>query len=107
MTLHRPSGTIIEADLLFNLPATQQYAGLPPTGGLTRFVNVLSKDSQWSRRFLKYVGCKDRALMRQSAATVAAWQFDNLIPCHGDVIQGGAKAVWRWVFADFLVSEAR
>lgn len=33
----------------------------------------------------------DRARARESARRLLAWDFDNLIPAHGDCIMGGAK----------------
>lgn len=101
VTFHPPSKTIVEADLLFNLPAKQQYAGNAP-GGLTRLMNVLTSYSVWSRRFLWYIGCKDEAQMRKAAAIVSTWDFENLIPCHGDVLLGNGKDAWEWVFDRFI-----
>ncbi|TFK88551.1 hypothetical protein K466DRAFT_598541 [Polyporus arcularius HHB13444] len=40
--------------------------------------------------------------MRRDAAKVLAWDFDRFIPCHGDVIETGAKAAWRSAFTNYL-----
>ena len=45
--------------------------------------------------------CPDRAMARDTKI-VAAWDFDRLIPCHGDVIETGAKQVWLDAFQMFL-----
>jgi hypothetical protein len=64
MAIHHPSGTLLEADALFNLPPTEQYSrqgGLPfwfkfvnggktmSPGGSTheRAANSLIKDKEW------------------------------------------------------------
>jgi hypothetical protein len=40
--------------------------------------------------------------MSRDTKIVAAWDFDRLIPCHGDVIETGAKQVWLDAFQMFL-----
>lgn len=100
VTLHKPSKAIIEADLIFNLPAGQQYGKVP--GGLTSLMNVLRIDSQWSRRFLWYVGSKDEQQMSSAARIVSDWDFHIIVPCHGDIVEKGGKDAWDWVFARFL-----
>lgn len=103
VTFHKPSKAIIEADLIFNLPATSQYQGKVP-GGLTRLLNRLNIESEWSRRFLRSIGTKDEAQMRSAARAVSAWDFDIIIPCHGNVVFQNGKEAWDWVFERFLQS---
>ncbi|KAF4626380.1 hypothetical protein G7Y89_g11783 [Cudoniella acicularis] len=58
---HKPSKTLIEADLLFNLPATEQYSrtGIDPTTGwATKLFGALQNtrgDAIWQKRMLWYV----------------------------------------------------
>lgn len=106
---HKPSKTVIEADLIFNLPATEQYSktGINPSSGLlTKLFGGLQHthgSAIWQQRFLWYAaGGKDRKSFAQSVAAVDKWDFDRLIPCHGDVIETGAKSVYRKVMAWFL-----
>jgi hypothetical protein len=40
--------------------------------------------------------------MSRDTKIVAAWDFDRLIPCHGDVIETGAKQVWLDAFKVYL-----
>jgi hypothetical protein len=42
--------------------------------------------------------------MSKSARIVADWDFDRIVPCHGDVIEHGARVAWRKVYRDFLGS---
>lgn len=101
ITYHRQPRAIVEADLIFNLPATSQYGGKTP-GGLTSLMNKLNINSHWSRRFLWSVGTKDKALMRSAARIVSNWDFEIIVPCHGNVIKQDGKAAWDWVFQRFL-----
>lgn len=108
---HRPSRTLIEADLLFNLPATEQMSksGEHPTSGIFTklFAGMMNTrgDATWQKRFLWYgAGAADRPAFNKSAARIAAWDFDRIIPCHGDVIETGGKGVFEKVFAWHLAA---
>lgn len=39
----------------------------------------------------------DRKSFAASTARIDKWDFDRLIPCHGDVIETGAKSVFQKV----------
>ncbi|KAI9811791.1 MAG: hypothetical protein M1832_000685 [Thelocarpon impressellum] len=102
----RPERTLIQADLIFNLPATEQYsrAGEPATAGLlTKFfggIMTTAGSAVWQKRFLWYAASKaDRPGFNASIARIAKWDFDRIIPCHGDVIETGGKDVFKKVFA--------
>jgi hypothetical protein len=87
--LHRPTRTLIEADLLFNLPATEQYSksGMDAHSGLlTRLFAALMNtrgDMIWQRRFLWYAIGRDHVPFGESAKRIMKWDFDRIIPCHG------------------------
>lgn len=98
--LHKPSRTMIEADLIFNLPATEQFSrtGVDASSGfLTKLFGGIMHthgDMIWQKRFLWYAaGSKDRAGFAESAKRINAWDFDRVIPCHGDVIEIGGKSI--------------
>lgn len=99
--LHKPSRTMIEADLMFNLPATEQFSktDISPTAGvLTKlFAGMmnLKGDATWHKRFLWYAAsASDREGFKKSVAAIDKWDFDRIIPCHGDVIETGGKGVY-------------
>ncbi len=101
---HKPDKTLIEADMMFNLPAYEQYSKSgesPETGFLTKLFNGLQRTSGsavWQKRFLWYVASKDKVSFAESARRIAGWDFERIIPCHGDVIESGGKGVFRKVF---------
>lgn len=83
---HRPSKTLVVADLIFNLPSdvgnwTQLF--LRATGGIKEFPGM-------SRLFRFMI--KDRNAFRASIKTIAALDFNRLIVAHGDPIENDAKA---------------
>lgn len=101
---HRPSRTLIEADLLFNLPATEQMSKTgesATTGWLTRLfgaINSTAGDAIWQKRFIWYaISSGDRTSYNKSIAKINAWEFDRIVPCHGDVIETGGKGVFQKV----------
>ena len=112
---HKPSRTIIEADLMFNLPATEQFSKTkedPESGFLTRvftgFQNTKGA-ATWQKRFLWYVASsQNRPDFNKSVAKIAKWDFDRIVPCHGDVIETGGKKIFQKVLAWHLkaVSES-
>lgn len=106
--LHKPSRTVIEADLLFNLPATEQYSKTDEgstANFATRMVMPLlavKTPSIGHRRFAWYILANDRAAFTASVRRIIRWDFDRIIPCHGDVVESGGKGVFQDVFAWFL-----
>ncbi len=102
---HKPTKTLIEADLLFNLPATEQYrrTGVDSTTGwATRLFAGLQHTrgtAVWQKRLLWYVFSKaDRPGFAASVKRIDSWGFENIVPCHGDVILGDGKKIFEKLF---------
>lgn len=92
--LHVPSRTLIIADLIFNFPADEKgwdrffhrnIAGFHRYPGMSRIF-------KWCVR--------DKAAFRGSLEKVMAWDFDRIIPGHGEVIESGGKQALRQAMAD-------
>lgn len=103
---HKASKTLIEADLLFNLPATEQYSrsGIDATTGwATKLFNGIQNtrgDAVWQKRMLWYVFSKgDREGFNRSMRRINGWGFENLVPAHGDCVVGDGKGVFEKVMA--------
>lgn len=102
---YKPDRVLIQADLFFNLPANEQYSRAkdePKEGTLSRiFANIQSPqgDAIKMKRFNWYLVSKgDREGFNDSIRRIDAWDFDTVIPCHGDTIVGNGKEVFRKVF---------
>lgn len=102
---YRPDRTLIEADLMFNLPATEQYARTKEgteAGILTKlFVGLMSAQgsAKWQKRFIWYaISAKDRTGFNQSIKRINTWDFQRIIPCHGDIVENNAKGIFQTVF---------
>lgn len=104
VVFHKPSRTVIEADLLFNLPATEQYSKTGEDAGaglLTKLFNGLQNtrgDAVWQKRMLWYAfSSGDRPGFSKSMQRINSWDFVNIVPCHGDTIVGDGKGVFQKV----------
>lgn len=106
---YKPEKILIQADLLFNLPAVEQYSRVPEaekksSGWLNRLfesVNSSAGEAKGLKRFLWYVlsnANKDRAGFNESVKRIESWDFETIIPCHGETVVGGGKELFRKVF---------
>lgn len=106
---HKPSSTLIQADILFNLPAREQYSKVSDQslGILTRIFNkILNTDGSLlgQKLILWYSVAQNREEFEKSIRTICDWKFDRIIPCHGDVIETGAKSVLNRATSWFTVA---
>ncbi|ORX94282.1 hypothetical protein BCR34DRAFT_550381 [Clohesyomyces aquaticus] len=100
---HKPTKTLIQADLIFNYPATEQFSktGVNPTSGiLTKIFGSLTNTyGNGQKRFIWYaISGSDRAGFSSQVSKVNAWDFDRIVPCHGDVIENGGKGIFQKIF---------
>lgn len=105
--LHIPSKTLVQADLLFNMPAKEQYSapGAPNSNGPLGLLRPFFNAGPWSRRhkFITWNAmARDRELMAKSVSLVATWDFERIIPCHGDVLETRGNEAWRAAFSPWL-----
>ena len=86
---HRPSRTLIVADLLFNFGADA-----PAWTRLLMLVAVGKKHDPGMARSVRMT-VKDDAALRRSLAAIGAWDFDRIIVGHGDVVEAGGKRLYE------------
>lgn len=98
--LHRPSRSLLVADLVFNLvDASGAGAWL-----------ILHLFGTWrrfgvSRLFLKEV--KDRAAFKASVEEVLALDFDHVVPSHGAIAEGNGKALLKAALVERAILSSR
>lgn len=103
---YKPDKVLVEADLLFNLPANEQYSKVPESenkpGFLVRqFMSMQTTqgEAKGTKRFIWYVlSARDRTGFNESVQRINAWDFETIIPCHGDSIVGDGKQLFEKVF---------
>lgn len=99
--LHKKSKTLIEADLVFNLPAFEQYEGSSSSAGIAGMLSPFRKLSATSaaHKHLNWslVGT-DKKSIKQSLAEMEHWDFTTIIPCHGEIIEKNAKEAFKAPF---------
>ncbi|KAF9530014.1 hypothetical protein CPB83DRAFT_851438 [Crepidotus variabilis] len=98
--LHKASKTLVEADLLFNLPAKEQYSKSKSSGS---FWGLNVAPYGWLHRKMVWSLGTDKDAMKRDVKTVSEWDFDRIIPCHGDVIETEGKKAWNDVYRDYMV----
>jgi hypothetical protein len=79
--LHRPTGSLIVTDLLFNI--------VHPANLVTRLTLAVTGTSgrlAMSRLWRRYT--KDRKALKASVERVLAWDFQRILPAHGDIVEG-------------------
>lgn len=103
--LYKPDKVVIEADLMFNLPPDEQYSlakSERTNNVLDRIFHAIAKtegDLTWTRRFMWYaMSSSDREGFNASLRRIDAWDFDTVVPCHGDTMLGDGKERFRKVF---------
>ncbi len=89
---HRPSRTLIVADLLFNMQSYDSWlidfmllaAGTRKRFGQSRLIGLLTKDP---------------AALGAAKQTILSWDFDRVVMAHGDIVESGAKdrvaEIWK------------
>lgn len=90
--LHRPSRTLIVADLAFNLQGAMGW-----TESLLCRANGCYHRFTPSRMFRAVIA--DRAAFRSSLDQILSWDFDRIIISHGDNIERGGRQALRAAFA--------
>ena len=61
----------------------------------------------WLKRLLYWIATVDYELMRRDVKRVVEWDFQRIIPCHGDVIEGTGKEAWVETHRWFLEGNVR
>jgi hypothetical protein len=102
---HKASRTLLVADYMCNLPATEQFSKTqesPTSGIFTRLFMSLTNTqgaALGQKRLLWYgLSVNDRPAFNASALRISGFDFDTIVPCHGDVIEAGGKGIFQKVF---------
>jgi len=101
---YKPENTLIQADLMFNLPATEQFSktGQDASSGiLTKLFSSLNNTkgaAMGQRRLIYYATAVDKPSFNKSVSKINGWDFNKIIPCHGDVIEADGKGIFQKIF---------
>jgi Domain of unknown function (DUF4336) len=89
---HRPSRSLIVADLLFNLSSKDAW--------ITRTMGSLVIGPFPGGRFARLyrAAVTDRQRMRAAVERILDWDFDQIIVGHGAVVENNGKEVFRTAF---------
>lgn len=91
---HVPSKTLIAADMAFNFTSKVLEKS---ERGFRWFVKLLraEKPLDWSVaiKLMARSGCKEG--IKHMDALLEEWDWDRFVPCHGEVVEQGAKELFR------------
>jgi len=94
--LHKASKSLIEADLLFNLHSVkEQYSRTKQSSRFLGIGGLKIGPKSWIYPRLLWSQGTNKEEMKRDVKTVSGWDFDRIIPCHGDVIETGGKQAWN------------
>ena len=86
---HRPSRTLVITDLCFHVHESASRTA----------VWFFKANGMWRRfgpsRIIRALGVSDRAAMRRSLERILRWDFERIVPGHGEVIERGGPAALR------------
>lgn len=108
--LHTPSKTLIEADALFNLPCEAQKSGVFAYVFPNFLLSHMAPNTVFHRTVVKGFSKGNPSAFADAAKVVDGWDFNRLIPCHGEVIPpagsgsttNAAKAAWRNAYSSVM-----
>ena len=105
------SKILFEADLLFNLQpknleqfstATGYSSNFNPHSGLSFLTRYLRPESSVGRYMFNKIVKSSDPQAKKGLQAIHLWNFDQIVMCHGNVIEHGAKAQFERVFRSVL-----
>jgi hypothetical protein len=90
---HKTSKSLLVTDMVFNITR--------PQGMMSKFVlSCTGTNGRLAQSRLWQFYAKDKSAFVESTHRMLGWNFEKLVPCHGDVLASGAKdavhAALRW-----------
>ena len=89
---HRPSKSLIFADLAFNIPKPQPFMA-------ALFLRLNGVYGEFRPSRLLRSAIKDKTAFRSSIETMLEWDFDQIVTGHGDMIRSGGRERLREAYA--------
>ena len=83
--LHRPSGSVVVTDLVFNLHRCSSW-------GMRMYLRCMGAWEKTAQSAIWRLLTKDKPAAAESARAVLGWDFERLIVAHGDVVTENAHA---------------
>lgn len=106
------SKILFEADLLFNLGAhepSEQYSpdngyakGFNPHRGLSFLTRYMQPYSKVGAHLMRKALSADTPGAKKGLQAIYSWDFEQIVPCHGNIISNNAKEAFYNVFKPSL-----
>jgi len=89
LLFHRPSRTLVLTDLCFNVQRSSSRAARM----------FFRANGMWRHfgpsRLIRVLAVSDRAALQRSLDRVLQWDFERILPGHGDIVEQGGPAAFR------------
>ncbi|KAK9369039.1 hypothetical protein V1509DRAFT_620936 [Lipomyces kononenkoae] len=100
-TYHGKSKVLVVADLMVNLPASEQYSAAKSDGIFSAITNMLNVDARL-QPYVAWLLMKDKEAMKKGIKGLSALDFEKIVVCHGNIIEVDAKAKFNDQFKSLL-----
>ncbi|PRP80823.1 hypothetical protein PROFUN_11238 [Planoprotostelium fungivorum] len=105
---HKPSRTLIQSDLMMNMPCDEQYSRTGESterGPITRTFNQKANPYNiWHKIMIWYAAGFQVKTMREDAIHISKWNFERVIPSHGDLMMNGGTDAWKELYRWYIDS---
>lgn len=92
---HRPSRTLVLTDIAFNFDQSSSL-------GAQLAARVVGSYNSLKPTLLEKWGTRDKAQVEASVRQVLAWDFERVIPAHGNIVETDGKAAFQAGYEWFL-----
>ncbi|KAK9390371.1 hypothetical protein V1515DRAFT_590138 [Lipomyces mesembrius] len=100
-TYHGKSKVLVVADLILNLPATEQYSATESNGIVGTILGMLSVETRL-QPYVTGVLFKDKEAMKKGIKALSTLGFEKIVMCHGDIIEIDTRAKFYDIFKTLL-----
>ncbi|KAH7097104.1 hypothetical protein BKA62DRAFT_717554 [Auriculariales sp. MPI-PUGE-AT-0066] len=92
---HIASKSLVECDLLFNLPATESFKTIGGTGSIPLLTSLFKPGKFLHNQAIKGM-VTDKVKVKVASDAVLALDLERIIPCHGDVLERADDPRGKW-----------
>lgn len=97
--LHRPSGSLVVTDLVFNVRRCSSW-------GMRLYLRCMGAWEKTAQSAVWRILTKDKSAAAESARAVLAWDFERIVVAHGDVVIDDAHATLEGALRKMLSAPA-
>ncbi|KAI9026385.1 hypothetical protein DFJ74DRAFT_604643 [Hyaloraphidium curvatum] len=105
LAFHRPSRTLLVADIFFNMPLREQFGPDHRFRLRDRVAHRFMRPQSWGHKVFLWLATRrggKPSMQRAARRVVDEWKPERIVPCHGEVVEEDAVGRWGEAFRWFL-----